>query len=292
MTVSLEKKLVCIFVPSQAMATPATPSFSSSSSSPTATDWDYFPGMFAEKHTWDDVLKQIEPHCRKYTNKLYGKEYEARRISCVVGVSKYGALHTVGWDDIPLVRELRDHLTEHVLPGYAATDQTKRPVEKRFLYCLVHIYRDGTRMIGEHCDRECVSTPVASVSFAPPNVTRTFYFRPKTRKGEKKKPIAATYDLGHGDLLMMKAGCQRRFKHAVPEVKDMDQPRINMTFRFADPCGINDPTGTKQAGEAAAKAAPKASRKRKATSEKTLRLPRAQRVKTQLATVSVGVPLA
>ena len=53
--------------------------------------WAYYPGLFSEV-SFIDMLKEFEDHCVTYTNKIYGKIYEAKRISCVVGANFYGQL--------------------------------------------------------------------------------------------------------------------------------------------------------------------------------------------------------
>ena len=106
---------------------------------------------------------------------------------------------------------------------------------------MTHIYRNGTDYIGYHNDREAINTPVISISFAPLGVTRKFRFR----KIEEKSGWIKEFHSGHGDLLIMKAGCQKKYKHSVPVEKTIVYPRINLTFRYCDINGKIDPTNTK-----------------------------------------------
>jgi len=79
-------------------------------------------------------------------------------------------------------------------------------------------------IISWHNDKEALNTPVASISLG---ATRLFRFRDiKETKGWEYE-----LNLKSGDLVYMKEGCQRKYKHAVPVQKKVKDPRINLTFR-------------------------------------------------------------
>ncbi len=216
-------------------------------------DWVYYPKLLAEI-PYEVIRSEIEPECRIYTNKLYGKVYEARRISCVVGQPAYGELRTIAWDSVNIVNQIRNYINQQLMPNYQIScREGEINIDSDVSYALAHIYRQGHDMIGFHADREAPYRPVVSVSFAPNGVQRKFRFRPiKDKSGYTKE-----FHLGHGDVLIMKSGCQLRYKHTIPEDKSIIQSRINLTFRYDDPKGRKDPTRTQQPINVNSKVLPK-----------------------------------
>jgi alkylated DNA repair dioxygenase AlkB len=76
---------------------------------------------------------------------------------------------------------------------------------------------------------------IASVSFG---AERRFLLRPKERHQARlgKQPIE--YSLGSGSLLVMGGCTQDYWKHAVPKMLRVTEPRINLTFRTIYPRGM------------------------------------------------------
>jgi alkylated DNA repair dioxygenase AlkB len=103
-------------------------------------------------------------------------------------------------------------------------------------------YRDGTDSMGMHSDdeRELGTNPlIASLSFG---ATRRFVLEPKrksARAGQSRRRRAAaietddrmTFELGHGDLLVMSGSCQHHYRHGVPKQATIRAERLNLTFR-------------------------------------------------------------
>lgn len=181
--------------------------------------WTHYPKFFGtseDKVDFAPLLKELEPLCNKYNIKIYGKSYEARRISTTfksegrVEHSYYDYFPSRPWSDSPSVSAMKEKIEAYL--------------GEEFDYCLAHVYRDGNDKIDWHADKEASGSVVASVSFG---ASRKFRFR---RMGETKgweKELV----LGHGDLLVMEIGCQKRYKHCVPCQKRVKEPRINLTFR-------------------------------------------------------------
>ena len=50
------------------------------------------------------------------------------------------------------------------------------------------------------------------------------------------KDVQRSVDLGHGDLLTMRGLTQQLWQHEVPRTvkKELQAPRINLTFRFVE----------------------------------------------------------
>lgn len=87
-------------------------------------------------------------------------------------------------------------------------------------------YRDGRDSVAWHGDnigrgREH-DTMVAIISFGAP---RKLQLRPRGGR------LAHTFQLGHGDLVVMGGSCQRTWEHAVPKSARPVGPRISVQFR-------------------------------------------------------------
>lgn len=96
---------------------------------------------------------------------------------------------------------------------------------------LCNFYPEGSATMGWHTDSEKELGPdpvIASVSFGQ---KRTFAFRPKRSKSQKKPTQVCEYQLGGGDLLVMEKGTQPFFEHALLADKSAIEARMNLTFR-------------------------------------------------------------
>lgn len=184
--------------------------------------WEYYPKLFDS--TWKDkVFAEITPKVQGYTNKIYGKEYPARRLSCFFKSDNipnakakyfnYGGLKSYDWNESELVKEIKRIVEEKF--------------ETKFDYVLIHLYATGSDIIGYHADRESLNEEIVSVSFG---TTRKF----RLRKIGETKGYEAQFLLNDGDVFHMKKGCQRKYKHSVPVEKKVKEPRINFTFRKYD----------------------------------------------------------
>jgi alkylated DNA repair dioxygenase AlkB len=115
----------------------------------------------------------------------------------------------------PLLDEARDALSEHYRPELG----------EPFVTAGCCYYRDGRDSVAWHGDRfgrgRTHDTMVAIVSFGDP---RRLALRPRGG-GE-----SLSFEMGHGDLLVMGGSCQRTCEHAVPKVAQSG-PRISVQFR-------------------------------------------------------------
>lgn len=115
----------------------------------------------------------------------------------------------------PVLTEARDALSEH----YA--EELGEPF--RTAGCCY--YRDGRDSVAWHGDTigrgSSHDTMVAIVSVGDP---RRLMLRPRGG-GE-----SLSFELGHGDLLVMGGSCQRTWEHAVPKVAAAG-PRLSVQFR-------------------------------------------------------------
>jgi alkylated DNA repair dioxygenase AlkB len=102
----------------------------------------------------------------------------------------------------------------------------ERETGNSFNRALVNYYRDGKDSVDWHADDEAslgFEPLIASVSVG---AERIFQLRHNVSK-EKVK-----INLPHGSLLLMGAGVQENWQHSVAKVKQLDEPRVNFTFRY------------------------------------------------------------
>jgi alkylated DNA repair dioxygenase AlkB len=126
-------------------------------------------------------------------------------------------------------------LTLEPLPWHPLLLDLSRRIEAgtgyRFNAVLANAYRDGRDSMGWHADNEKelgLRPVIASLSLGAP---RRFLLRPAKRSpGAGAKTIGLT--LEHGSLLLMKAGCQQHYRHALPRTRRAVGLRINLTYRL------------------------------------------------------------
>ncbi len=115
----------------------------------------------------------------------------------------------------PALTAARDALSEHYLPELGEPFRTAG--------CCY--YRDGRDSVAWHGDRigrgNTHDTMVAIVSVGDP---RRLALRPRGG-GE-----SISFEMGHGDLVVMGGSCQRTWEHAVPKVAKAG-PRLSVQFR-------------------------------------------------------------
>ena len=128
-------------------------------------------------------------------------------------------VHTYGEGDAlphPLLVEAREALSAHYLPELG----------EPFLTAGCCYYRDGRDSVAWHGDTfgrgSTHDTMVAIVSFGDP---RRLMLRPRGGGAD-----SLSFEMGHGDLLVMGGSCQRTWEHAVPKVAHAG-PRISVQFR-------------------------------------------------------------
>lgn len=208
------------------------------------------PGCFAQI-PWNEAQQALAPVCLEYSNKMYGKVIPAPRRSFVAGKAAYGGVNHIEWEgNTPahgLIRTIREKLETEIMPSI------KR---EAFSYVLVHHYLNGRHHIGYHADKEALSTEVVSVTFLEDGAApRSLDFRLVGKK-YVGKACEVSVPLRHGDVLIMLAGCQRKFKHAMqkdePRVLQNGQSRgywkqrMSLTFRYFDPHGKSNPTDSER----------------------------------------------
>ena len=155
---------------------------------------------------------------RQYEVQMYGRRMPRPRLECWYNDNlKRGYTFGGGAPVMPIpldgvVGRIRQRLEEE---GHG-----------RFDSCFANLYRDGRDSIGWHADDDDWIGPIiASVSFGG---GRRFLMR---HKDPERRSETFAFELGHGDLLIMGAGCQAEWQHCVPKTKKHRWQRINLTYR-------------------------------------------------------------
>lgn len=219
--------------------------------------WSYAPELIPNpKEVFERLLPQIEAKAKTYTIKMYGKEFESRKVSCLFAPNaeevgeranakskefNYSETPAYEWSDTPQeVLDIKNLLEEFY--GYR-TD-----------YVLCHIYRGITKKekkgktvtevgqdyIGWHNDKEATTSEIFSVSLGAP---RKFQFRKI-----EKKDVEDEIRLKNGDVVHMFGSregdatvesCQTLYKHQVPQMTIPD------LVQHIEDCGLSPPPGRK-----------------------------------------------
>jgi alkylated DNA repair dioxygenase AlkB len=98
---------------------------------------------------------------------------------------------------------------------------------------LLTCYRHGEDSVSWHADDERELGPNPVIASLSLGAARTFYVRPKPESAQSLQSGLQPFSLclQHNDLLLMKAGCQRHWQHAILPEAGLTAVRINLTFR-------------------------------------------------------------
>ena len=117
------------------------------------------------------------------------------------------------------------------LPWLPVLIELKQLVERTtgdvFNSALVNLYRDGQDSVDWHSDDEPElghNPVIASISLG---AVRCFQIKHKMRRDLSLQ----TVELAHGSLLLMTGEFQHHWRHRLPKVKGLSEPRVNVTFR-------------------------------------------------------------
>lgn len=172
----------------------------------------YHPGWVSEPGpVWAQLLTQIPWEQHDIT--LFGRTVPTPRLTCWMGeaVYRYSGVRNEPRPMPSLVAEL----------GTALSEQTGT----EFNSCLANLYRDGTDSMGYHADDEPELGPNPTIASVSLGARRTFAVR------HRQSRRRWTWDLGEGDLLIMRDESQIDYQHGVPKTTHAVGPRMNLTFR-------------------------------------------------------------
>ena len=178
---------------------------------------EYFPQWLSGKES-DILLSRLQTDIawQQPSISIYGKSHPIPRLQAWMG------------DRAHTYRYSGTDFTSVIWPDYLASlaKDLSRIAGVEFNSVLLNLYRNGQDSMGWHSDDEpeLGEAPViASVSLG---AERDFTLRPSgaTRQAHSLR-------LQHGSLLIMRAGMQSDWQHALPRRAGVSEPRINLTFR-------------------------------------------------------------
>lgn len=175
--------------------------------------WTFTPGFLSAEQAdrWLEISKQVSWQHNQI--KMFGKPLALPRLEAIIGDGDYSysglTLKAQPWTDDFLVLK----------------DLVEKQSGSDFQIMIGNQYRDGSDHIGWHSDDspEMGTRPaIASLSLG---ATRKFQLRHK-----QTREIHA-FELTHGSLFLMHAGCQEEYQHRLCKASGDTGLRINWTFR-------------------------------------------------------------
>ena len=157
--------------------------------------------------------------------KIYGKMQKTPRKQAWMadkGVKADVYAQTPALEWTKLMKKLKKRMEKIIrveyVPGYE---------HFHFNYALFNVYEDGSHYIGYHSDKEVVKGKeiIVSVSLG---AARRFVMK------HKQSPLLIDITLEKGDILIMAGKTQTYWEHSVPKTVKVKEPRINITFRYAE----------------------------------------------------------
>jgi alkylated DNA repair dioxygenase AlkB len=173
---------------------------------------DYYPCWIEDADRLFEVLA-AEIAWEQHAITLYGRTTPTPRLTSWIGDSAYRYSGLVNepapWPKA--LAELRERLRRELGVGFNS--------------CLANLYRDGTDSMGYHSDNEPELGPRPTIASVSLGDRRRFVLRHRATRERW------SWDLGHGDLLVMRDESQSDYAHAVPKTSRPVGPRMNLTFR-------------------------------------------------------------
>lgn len=173
---------------------------------------DYRPGWIKDDEVLFDRLRE-EINWEQHEITLLGRTVPTPRLTAWMGDAAYRYSGIVN-EPIPwpsVLAPIRERLERELGVGFNS--------------CLANLYRDGSDSMGFHSDDEPELGPEPTIASISLGARRRFVLRHRVN-GERW-----IWDLGEGDLLVMRDESQRDYAHAVPKTARVVGPRMNLTFR-------------------------------------------------------------
>ena len=180
------------------------------------TYWDHFLEQDDATILFNELLENSTWKEESIT--LFAKRYKQPRLTSWYGV--YGVLADGQYQVITEATAFTPRL-------FALKNKIEKETSSRFNCVLVNLYRDENDSVGYHADDEAVLGKSAVIASYSLGETRRFLV-----KHNEKKFNSIKIGLKHNSLLLMGAGLQDNWKHAIPKTKRPMGVRINLTFRF------------------------------------------------------------
>jgi alkylated DNA repair dioxygenase AlkB len=180
---------------------------------------DYRPGWVPDHRALLDQLSG-EIGWEQHEISLFGRTVPTPRLTAWMGDVAYAYSGVVNqpkpWP--PALTALRERLRAELGVGFNS--------------CLANLYRDGSDSMGFHSDDEPELGPEPTIASVSLGARRRFVLRHRTTRERW------TWDLGEGDLLVMRDESQREYAHALPKTSRPVGVRMNLTFRVVTDRGL------------------------------------------------------
>jgi alkylated DNA repair dioxygenase AlkB len=163
---------------------------------------------------FEDFITSLPFH--QGTIKLFGKTHSIPRLEAFFASEK--RIYSYSGVDL----QTHDFTKELLV----LKEQIEKICGEKFNCVLVNLYRNGQDSNGWHADDELAlgkNPVIASLSLG---ATRRFDLK-HNLTNEK-----ISYNLTHGSLFVMKGAIQHYWKHQIAKTKKVNDPRINLTFRY------------------------------------------------------------
>ena len=173
---------------------------------------DYRPGWVTDDELLFEMLRD-EINWEQHKIDLFGRTMPIPRLTAWMGDAAYRYSGIVN-QPIPwtaTLTGLRERLEHEVGAGFNS--------------CLANLYRDGSDSMGFHSDDEPELGPEPTIASISLGARRRFVLK------HRVSGARWSWDLGAGDLLVMRDESQRDYAHAVPKTAREVGPRLNLTFR-------------------------------------------------------------
>ena len=193
--------------------------------------FDYDPSLNlltgdGEVNYYGSILSHKE--CEYYLNKLLNT-IEWKEDELVIYGKHITTKRKVAWYGDNTCAYTYSNTTKQALSWTKDLLILKTMVEKHtttdYNSCLLNLYHNGEESMGWHSDDEAALGKFTSIASLSLGAERKFSLKHKT----SKKTVSLS--LEPGSLLVMKGSTQTHWAHCLPKMKNIEFPRVNLTFR-------------------------------------------------------------
>ena len=165
------------------------------------------------KKLYDNIIKNLP--LEQGTYNMFGKEVKTPRLLWAVRDKDF---------DIKKSYKITESSTWNKKIEKIKT-KVEKVINKKIKYAQINYYRNGDDYIGWHTDSEVIEGDlIASLSLG---VTRKFQFKSISKKEQYE------IDLTDGSLIIFdESAAKLDWKHRIPKQKNINEGRINLTFRL------------------------------------------------------------
>ena len=165
------------------------------------------------KKLYDNIIKNLP--LEQGTYNMFGKEVKTPRLLWAVRDKDF---------DIKKSYKITESSTWNKKIEKIKT-KVEKVINKKIKYAQINYYRNGDDYIGWHTDSEVIEGDlIASLSLG---VTRKFQFKSISEKEQYE------IDLTNGSLIIFdESAAKLDWKHRIPKQKNINEGRINLTFRL------------------------------------------------------------